>query len=432
MSYIYRDKRKSLQEIIGHGYAEFWHSRHRYRVVKGSRASKKSKTTAINMIYRIMRYPKSNGLCVRKTEKSLRDSCFAELKWAIGRLGVEKWFKCTVSPLEITYLPTGQKILFRGFDNPLKITSITVDVGYLCFCWIEEAYEITDEADFDTLDESIRGYVPDGYFKQITLTFNPWSEHTWLKRRFFDNPDKDTLAITRNYDCNEFLDDADIRMFERMKIENPRRYNIAGLGNWGVADGLVYERFEIGECDTDMGTWWHCFGLDYGYTNDPSAFIAIAVNKDDNIIYIYDEFYETGLLNIDIAKRITEKGYAKEQIVADSAEPKSNDDLIRLGISRIKPSVKGKDSIINGIQDIQSYKIIVNEKCKNAFMELSTYCWAKDKQGKPINKPEDSNNHLMDAMRYAMQSAKFKKEKPKPKRKVNYGLTSKDFTGGWY
>lgn len=425
------NKEVSLQQVIGKGYAEFWHCKKRYRVVKGSRASKKSKTTAIEMISRILKYPLANGLCVRKTEKSLRDSCFAELKWAITRLGVADKFRCTVSPLEITYLPTGQKILFRGFDNPLKITSITVDVGYLCFCWLEEAYEIDNEDDFNTLDESIRGFVPEGYFKQITLTLNPWSETTWIKKKFFDTPRDDTLAITRNYDCNEFLDDADIAMFERMKQDNPRRYFVAGLGNWGVAEGLVYERFEYGECDLTNGVWWHCFGLDYGYTNDPSAFIAMAVNKNDRIIYIYDEFYERGLLNIDIAKRIKEKGFSKEQIVADSAEPKSNDDLIRLGITRIKPSVKGKDSVVNGIQAIQEYKIIVNPKCKNAFMELSTYCWAKDKQGNAINKPEDRNNHLMDAMRYAMQSIKYKKERETPKRKVNYGLTSADFTGGW-
>lgn len=421
----------SLQQIIGKGYAEFWHCKKRYRVVKGSRASKKSKTTALDLIKKIMQYPKANCLCVRKTEKSLRDSCFAELKWAMARLGVADRFKCTTSPLEIVYKPTGQKILFRGFDNPLKITSITVDVGYLCFCWVEEAFEIDREDDFNTLDESIRGYVPDGYFKQITLTLNPWSENTWIKGRFFDKAKDDTLAITRNYDCNEFLDESDLKMFERMKEENPRRYWIAGLGNWGVAEGLVYERFEYGECDTTNGVWWNCFGLDYGYTNDPTAFIALAVNKDERIIYIYDEFYERGLLNIDIARRITDKGYQKERIIADSAEPKSNDDLIRLGITRIHPSVKGKDSIINGIQDIQGYKIIVNHKCKNTFMELSTYCWETDKQGKPTNRPIDNNNHLMDALRYAMQSVKLKKTKEKPKRKVNYGLTSADFTGGW-
>lgn len=131
-----------------------------------------------------MEYPQANLLCVRKTYRTLKDSCFTELKWAIHRLGVDAWWDIKESPLEMTYKPTGQKILFRGLDDPLKVTSITVEVGVLCWLWIEEAYEISSEAGFDTLDESIRGEVPPGLFKQITLTFNPWNEHHWIKHRF--------------------------------------------------------------------------------------------------------------------------------------------------------------------------------------------------------------------------------------------------------
>lgn len=162
-----------LPDIVGRGYATFWNYKGRYRVVKGSRASKKSTTTAMNLIYRLMEYPDSNALVVRKTYRTLKDSCFNQLKWAIHRLKVDRHWKSTTSPLELTYLPTGQKILFRGMDDPLKITSVTVDKGYLCFLWIEEAYEIMDEAAFDTLDESIRGKAPPPLFKQITLSFNP-------------------------------------------------------------------------------------------------------------------------------------------------------------------------------------------------------------------------------------------------------------------
>ena len=172
-----------LPEVVGKGYGSFWNFKGRYRVVKGSRASKKSTTTAMNMIYRIMAYPNSNGLVVRKVYRTLKDSCFAQLKWAIHRLGVDGLWKATASPLELTYLPTGQKILFRGLDDPLKIASVSVDRGSLCFLWIEEAYEITKEADFDLIDESIRGEVADGLFKQVTLTFNPWNEKHWLKKR---------------------------------------------------------------------------------------------------------------------------------------------------------------------------------------------------------------------------------------------------------
>lgn len=173
-----------LPEIVGRGYGTFWNFKGRYRVCKGSRASKKSKTTALNQIGRIMEYPEANLLVVRKTYRTLKDSCFAELKWAIHRLGVDAWWAVKESPLEMTYLPTGQKIYFRGLDDPLKVTSITVDVGQLCFLWLEEAYEVTREEDFDMLDESIRGESAPGLFKQITITFNPWNEHHWLKKRF--------------------------------------------------------------------------------------------------------------------------------------------------------------------------------------------------------------------------------------------------------
>lgn len=163
----------SLQQTVGRHYADFWNTKKRYRVCKGSRGSKKSKTTALNMIYRLMEYPQSNGLCVRRYSNTLRDSVYSDLKWAIHRLGLDAYFDCTVSPMQIIRRSTGQKILFRGLDDGLKITSISVDKGVLCWVWIEECYEITNEDDFNKLDLSIRGEVPEGYFKQLTLTFNP-------------------------------------------------------------------------------------------------------------------------------------------------------------------------------------------------------------------------------------------------------------------
>lgn len=195
----------SLPGVVGKGYGTFWKWRGRYRVCKGSRASKKSKTTALWYITNLMKYPDANLLVVRKVFRTLKDSCFTELKWAINRLGVQNHWEIKESPLEMTYKPTGQKIYFRGLDDPLKVTSITVEHGYLCWMWVEEAYEIGNEDDFNMLDESIRGAIPQetGLFKQITLTFNPWNEHHWIKKRFFDNPDDETLAMTTNYLCNE-------------------------------------------------------------------------------------------------------------------------------------------------------------------------------------------------------------------------------------
>lgn len=392
-----------LPDIVGRGYGTYWNYKGRYRVCKGSRASKKSTTTAMNLIYRIIEYPESNALVVRKTYRTLLDSCFAQLKWAVNRLGVKDYFDFKLSPLEIIYKPTGQKILFRGLDDPLKVTSVTVDVGSLCFLWIEEAYEIMSESDFDMLDESIRGEVPKGHFKQITLTFNPWNERHWIKRRFFDKKDKDVLAITTNYTCNEWLDRSDLNVFERMKENNPRRYQVAGLGNWGIVDGLIYENFEERQFTLeDVKDYKTVAGLDFGYTNDPTAFFIGFLDKKDSILYVWDEMYSKGLSNKKIYENIKNMGYSKEKITGDSAEPKSIDELKGYGL-RIKGAKKGKDSILNGIQWIQDLKIIIHPRCNNFLTEISNYQWDKDKFGKALNRPIDDFNHLLDAMRYALE-----------------------------
>lgn len=398
-----------LPDIVGKGYGTFWNFKGRYRVCKGSRASKKSKTTALNTIVRMMEYPQANTLCVRKTFRTLKDSCFTELKWAIHRLGVDEWWDTKESPLEMTYKPTGQKILFRGLDDPLKVTSITVEVGVLCWLWVEEAYEISSEADFDTLDESIRGEMPPGLFKQITLTFNPWNEHHWLKSRFFDGkPDPDILALTTNYMCNEWLDAADKKVFDTMKENNPRRYRVAGLGDWGIVDGLVYENFEerlfsVEEVRNTPGIQ-SAFGLDFGYTNDPTALFCGLIDTSTKTLWVFDEIYKPGMSNEEIAREVIAAGYGKERIRADSAEPKSIDRLYALGLVHIRKARKGKDSVNNGIDYIQDYKIFIHPKCVNFLTEISNYTWDTDsKTGKKLNRPIDDFNHLMDAMRYALE-----------------------------
>ena len=402
--------RINLPDVVGKGYGTFWRFKGRYRPVKGSRASKKSKTTALWFIVNMMKYPQANTLVIRKTFRTLKDSCFAELKWAVHRLKVDAWWEFKESPLEATYKPTGQKIYFRGLDDPLKVTSITVDVGVLCWGWIEEAYEIMKEDDFNILDESIRGEVPEGLFKQWTITFNPWNEHHWLKKRFFDcPPDPDILAITTNYMCNEWLDAADIKVFEDMKKRNPRRYAVAGLGGWGIVDGLVYENWKEEAFDhtSDEFKREHpnlisCFGLDFGYTNDPSTLFCGLLDLKEKRLFVFDEMYEKGLSNKRIADTVQGMGYGKERITADSAEPKSIDELKSLGL-RVKAATKGKDSIKNGIQWIQDLEIIIHPRCVNFITEISNYTWDTDKFGTKLNVPIDDCNHLMDAMRYALE-----------------------------
>lgn len=403
---IKQQLRINLPDVVGKGYGTFWRFKGRYRVVKGSRASKKSKTTALWYIVNMMAYPGANTLVIRKTFRTLKDSCFTELKWAVHRLKVDTWWEFKESPLEATYTPTGQKIYFRGLDDPLKVTSITVDVGCLCWAWLEEAYEVMDEDDFNVLDESIRGECPPPLFKQWTITFNPWNEHHWLKKRFFDHRDDETLAMTTNYMCNEWLDASDIRLFEDMKQRNPRRYAVAGLGGWGVSDGLVYERWREEAFDLDavrqLPDAVSAFGLDFGYTNDPTALFCGLLDVEHKKLYVFDEMYQKGMSNRRIAETVQGMGYGKESITADSAEPKSIDELKSMGL-RVKAAQKGKDSVQNGIQWVQDLEIIIHPRCVHFLTEISNYTWDRDKFGNKLNVPIDDFNHLMDAMRYALE-----------------------------
>ena len=399
----------NISKAVGKGYKDFIMCKKRYRVVKGSRGSKKSTTTAQDIILKMTMYPLANTLVVRKTFNSHKDSTWTQLKWAAKNLGLEDDWNFSKSPLEATRKSTGQKILFRGLDDPMSITSITVEHGYLCWAWFEEAFQVMNEDDFNKVDMSIRGQLPDGYYKQITITFNPWSEKHWLKKRFFDTKDPNILALTTTYECNEWLGPDDRALFEQMKVNNPRRYNIEGLGNWGIAEGLVYENFIEQEFDymdiSKRAGAKTVFGLDFGYTNDPTAFVAAIVDQENKELYIFDEHYQKAMTNEDIANMIKYKGYSKEQIIADSAEPKSIDDIRSKGIYRIKAAAKGKDSILNGIQNIQDYKIIIHPKCENFLIEINNYVWS-NKNGIVINKPIDDFNHLQDALRYAMEGIK--------------------------
>ena len=400
--------RISLKELVGKGYNDFWNCRKRYRVCKGSRGSKKSKTAALNMIYRIIKYPLSNGLCVRRYSNTLRDSVFSDLKWAIHKLHLDDYFECTVSPMQIVRRTTEQKILFRGLDDGLKITSISVDYGVLCFIWIEEAFEVTNEDDFNKLDMSVRGEVLEGYFKQITLTFNPWSATSWLKARFFDVVDDDIFTKTTTWECNEWLDASDRNLFLKMKVNNPRRYRIEGDGEWGIAEGLIYEKVRFENFDIDkiraINGIKAAFGLDFGFT-DPNAFVCMLIDNTAMKIYVFDEWYKTGVTNKIIAQAIKDKGYGGQRIICDCAEPKSIAELQEEDINA-EASRKGKDSVNHGIQLIQNYEIVVHDvNCPEFRSEILNYCWLKDKNGKPTDKPDHDFSHGMDAMRYGASKA---------------------------
>ena len=401
--------------LMGKDYDAFWRFKGRYRVVKGGRGSKKSTTTALWIVMRMMRTPKANTLVIRRYFNTHRNSTFAQIQWAIDRIGVHSLWKATTAPLEFTYKPTGQKILFRGLDDPQSIASIVAVDGHICWCWWEEAFQVNDESAFDKVDMSLRGIMPDGLYIQHTLTLNPWSDKHWIKRRFFDAADNiDIMAITRNYTCNEWLSAADVVIFERMKTENPRRFAIEGNGEWGISEGLIFENWEVREFDTqslrgefvDYGTRQYIdrFGMDFGFSNDPTAFVHILVDSEKREIYVCDEIYRTHMYIDDMYNAVKDLGFVNAEIIADSAQPGTIAELKKRGLSRIKPAKKGPNSIRDGIARLQDYHIVIHPKCTNAIVEFSNYVWAKDRMsGQLTAVPVDEFNHLIDALRYATE-----------------------------
>lgn len=397
-----------MSEVIGGGYNEFWHDRHFYRVVKGSRGSKKSMTTALNFVWRIMKYPWANLLVVRRYSNTNRDSTYTVLKWAVNRLRVSSLFKFNEGKPEITYLPTGQKILFRGLDDPLKITSITVPVGNLSWLWIEEAYEIENSDKFDTLVESIRGtYNDPNFFKQVTITFNPWNERHWLKTAFFDEKTKrkDVFSSTTTFRVNEWLDEKDKQRYLDLYRTNPRRARIVCDGEWGVAEGLVFENFEVKEFDVnrkikEVGQTY--FGMDFGFTHDPTTLLSSIYDKGKHELWVFNELYRTGLVVEDIIKEVEQRNLLEAKITADSASPMIIEELRRKGMRRIRPMKKAKDSIQTGISFMQGLKIYLHPSCKHTIEEFNTYAYDQDKLGNWLNTPVDANNHAIDAIRYSL------------------------------
>jgi len=429
-------KRKiHLPDIVGKHYKEFWHFKGRYRVCKGSRASKKSKTAALWFIYNLMKHPESNLLVCRKEFNTLKNSCFTELKWAINRLGVKYFWEVKQSPLEMTYKPTGQKIYFRGLDDPEKITSIAVEVGTLCWGWLEEAYQVQDEADFDMLDECLRGYLPEGLFYQWTFTFNPWNEHSWIKKRFFDIGEGETvietldkgivkqfyddeigeaiqtLAITTNFLMNEFIDNQTLATFKQMKIRNPRHYKVAGLGDWGVVEGNIFDMFtEENTYNRDfVKTGMRYIAIDYGTVN-PMVFLDIW--DEGEAVYVAKEFYydsrKTG-------KQKTDSEYATElkkflgdmsnnnypvYVVIDPSAASFKLEVRKLGI-RVKDADNG---VLDGIRHLSNLfemkKVFVHEDCKNTIAELESYAWDEKAAKVGREQPIKDNDHTCDALRY--------------------------------
>jgi phage terminase large subunit len=409
----------NLPDIVGKGYASFWHDKHRYRVLKGGRGSKKSTTAALWYIYNIMKYPGSNAVVVRKTANTHKDSTFAQLKWAAKRLKVYSKWKFIENPMECRYIPTGQKILFRGFDDPLKLTSITVDTGVLCWVWLEEAYEIDAETDFNTLDETIRGEMPEGLWKQLTLTYNPWVNSHWTKSRFWDKTDPEAFTLTTTHKCNEFMDEEDHRRIEELAVTNPERYKVVGLGEYGIPGGAYFDEFrrDIHVIDPfPIPDYWRRYiALDYGL--DMLACYWIAMDNRRKA-YVYKELYEPNLIISEAARRIKEVN-GKDEIRAKLAPPdlwnrrqetgKSAADLFRdNGVSLVKANnnrIQGWYNLKEWLkpyddeQGIKTANLVIFKNCVNLIRCLPQV----QRDEHDPNDVSDKNHelsHSCDAIRY--------------------------------
>lgn len=370
----------------------------RYQVLWGGAGSGKSHIVARKILYRLLKEStvKHNFLIIRKVDRTIKRSVFTLIRNIISRWGLADQFDVNLTDKTIIYKPNESQIMFSGLDDAEKLKSIEGVTSI----WCEEATELTQE-DFEQLDLRLRG--EHGCLRQIILTLNPISEQHWIKKIFFDDPMDGVFTLHTTYPDNAFIDDEYKLVMENKKKTNPRYYNIYALGSWGTSEGLVFTRVTqrlIRQEDIDG---LDCVqGLDFGYTNDPTAFSQSYVDMTNKRIYVYDGFYEKGMSNAEIAQSIKDMGAHRHKTIADSSEPKSIDYIRGKGV-RLEGALKGRDSVNSGIDFISEFEVVVNAHLVEFMTEFNNYSWSLDKAGKPTNKPVDEFNQFIDALRYSLE-----------------------------
>jgi phage terminase large subunit len=370
----------------------------RYEIVWGGAGSGKSHIVARKLLYRILKesHIKHNFLIIRKVDRTIKRSVFALMKNIISRWGMQSEFDINLTDKTLTYKLNGSQIMFSGLDDAEKLKSIEGVTSI----WCEEATELTQD-DFEQLDLRLRGNT--GALKQITFTFNPISEQHWIKKVFFDDPIQGVFTLKTTYLDNSFIDDDYKTVMENKKKTNPRFYNIYCLGNWGTADGLIFSNVNARMIrPEEVAGLEYVQGLDFGYTNDPSAFNQTYIDMKNKKIYVYDGFYQKGMSNAEIAESIKSMQGHKRVTTADSSEPKSIDYISKKGVN-IRGAMKGAGSISTGLDFLLEFEIIVNTHLIEFMVEFNNYCWGVDKNGKATNKPTDDFNHFIDSLRYACE-----------------------------
>ncbi len=377
----------------------------RYSIFYGGAGSGKSHFAFQKIIVKALN-DKRKVLVVRKVARTLKDSCFQMVIDVLAKFKILSLCQVNKSNYTIV-LPNGSTFLFFGLDDVEKLKSITNITDIV----IEEATEISLD-DFLQLDLRLRANVPN---LQIYLMFNPTSKASWVYKKWFTPDaviDEDTQILQTTYKDNNFLPQAYIDAIEKLQKTNYAYYKIYALGEFASLDKLVFTNWKKEEFNHQDINGTLLIGMDFGFVNDASTLVASILDEETKTIYVFDEWGSTNKTNDELANIIKAKGYSKSLIIADSAEQKSIEEIRRLGIQRIRPSVKGADSVLHGIQRLQQYSMVVHPSLEGLITELENYSWQKDKQtGEYINKPLDEYNHYIDALRYSLQCANNNKVK---------------------
>lgn len=400
----------TLDDLIPHNFddviIDVLEHRHTHYIFKGGRGSCKSSFVSIAIIL-LMTIPENRDkhcIIFRKTANTLRDSVYSQMQFAISALRLDADFKCTVSPMKITYVPTGQVILFRGVDDKMKLKSLKAPFGYFAFSWLEEADTFSGMAEIrNILQSSMRG----GSVFWCFMSFNPpisinnfMNEEVMIERADRLVHSSDYRTVPMEWLGEQFFDEA-----EHLKATNEKAYRHEYLGEAVGTGGAVFEFLEFRTItDEEISRMDKIFqGVDFGWFPDPYAFVRAYYNAAQETIYLIDENYVNKQQNATTGQWIKDKGYTDYAVTCDSAEPKSVVDYRDMGISA-RGAIKGPGSVEYGMKWLQSRHIVIDMKrTPNAGKELKEYEYERDKDGEVISGYPDANNHVIDALRYAFE-----------------------------
>lgn len=397
-----------LSEKIGPAFYDIahdiFHHGHTHYDFSGGRGSLKSSTVSILVPILLVGNPGTHALVLRKVANTIRDSVYAQYIWAIGELGMAAYWEAKVSPMELVYKPTGQKIMFRGADDPMKIKSIKVPFGYIAMTHFEEKDQFAGRAEIrNILQSTMRGGSVFWNFESYNppISRDNWANKDSLEERADRMCHKSTyLQAPPEWLGEQFLAEA-----EHLKETDERAYQHEYLGIPVGTGGNVFENLELREItDKEIGSFDQIYqGVDWGWYPDPFAFIRLHYDRARETIYFIDEIYKNKLTNEESGGIIKGCGYGDAYITCDSAEPKSTADYRALGLPA-KEAIKGPGSVDYGMKWLQRRKIVIDRRrTPNAYKEFVNYEYERNKDGDIISGYPDANNHLIDATRYALE-----------------------------